>query len=94
MYCLASSFLLVADIDCGDRIARPLIILSNYVASSDTCFRTYKTKNGMRYLQTDIGYQGANKSAIEVLKALGSDPQYIYLCEIGKRFVNNYDYTL
>lgn len=41
----------------------------------------------MRYLQTDIAYQGANRSAIEVLKALGSDPQYINLCDVGKRFM-------
>lgn len=87
MYCLASSYLLIADIDCGDRIARPLSILSNYVSSRGGCFRIYKTKNGMRYLQTDIAYQGANKSAIEVLFALGSDPQYINLCQIGKRFM-------
>ena len=87
MYCLASTFLLIADIDCGDRIARPLSILSNYVNQNDGCFRTYKTKNGMRYFQTDIGYHGANKSAIELLKTLGSDPQYIRLCEVGKRFM-------
>ena len=87
MYCLASGFLLIADIDCGDRIARPLSILSNYVSSHNGCFRTYKTKNGLRYLQTDVAYHGANQSAIEVLNALGSDPQYIHLCEVGKRFM-------
>lgn len=87
MYCLASPFLLIADIDCGESIARPLSILSDYVNQNGGCFRTYKTKNGMRYLQTDVGYQGANQSAIQLLKALDSDPQYIYLCEIGKRFM-------
>ena len=84
---MASAFLLIADIDCGDRISRPLSILSNYVNQNGGCFRTYKTKNGMRYLQTDVGYQGANKSAIELLRKLGSDPNYIHLCEVGKRFM-------
>jgi hypothetical protein len=87
MYCLATSYLLIADIDCGDRVAQALSILSNYVNQNGGCFRTYKTKNGMRYLQTDIAYQGANRSAIKVLKALGSDPQYIHLCDVGKRFM-------
>ena len=87
MYCLASSFLLIADIDCGDRITHPLSILSDYVNQNGGCFRTYKTKNGMRYLQTDVGYQGANQSAIQLLKALGSDPNYIHLCQVGKRFM-------
>lgn len=31
MYCLASAFLSIAGIDCGDRIARPLSILNDYV---------------------------------------------------------------
>lgn len=87
MYCLATSYLLIADIDCGDRIARPLSVLSDFVNKNGGCFRTYKTKNGMRYLQTDIAYQGANKSAIEVLKVLSSDPQYVHLCQVGKRFM-------
>lgn len=87
MYCLASGYLLIADIDCGDCIAHPLNVLSNYANFNNACFRTYKTKNGMRYLQTDLAYQGANKSAIEVLKALLCDPRYIHLCEIGKRFM-------
>ena len=87
MYCLASAFLLIADIDCADRISRPLSILSNYANCHGGCFRTYKTKNGMRYLQTDFGYQGANQSAIVLLKALSSDYKYIRLCEVGKRFM-------
>ena len=78
MYCLASPFLLIADLDCGDRIARPLSILSDYVNQNGGCFRTYKTKNGMRYLQTDVGYQGANQSAIQLLKSLGSDPLSLF----------------
>ena len=32
-------------------------------------------------------YHGANKSAIATLKALGSDPNYVELCNRGKRFM-------
>jgi hypothetical protein len=87
MYILASSYMLIADIDCGDDIEKPIEKLKQFVQKKGGSFRVYKTKNGLRYLQTDILYQYANKSAIAVLKALGSDPKYIQLCDMGKRFM-------
>ena len=87
MFCLASYFMLIADIDCGDYIEPSLKKLTNFVNDNGGSFRVYKTKNGMRYFQTDLLYQGANKSAIETLKVLGSDEKYIKLCSLGKRFM-------
>lgn len=87
LYVLATKYMLIADIDCGNQIDRSLQILSNFVEKYGGSFRVYKTKNGMRYLQTDLGYQGANNPAIFVLKELNSDPEYINLCASRKRFM-------
>jgi len=87
MMVLATGFMLIADIDCGDNVTEPLAKLERFVVQKGGSFRVYKTKNGMRYLQTDIMYHGANKSAIATLKELGSDPNYVRLCAGGKRFM-------
>lgn len=87
MYCLASAYLLIADIDCGDRTKEPLKILTAYVEQNGGSFRVYKTLNGMRYLQTDVGYARVNNSAIATLQALGSDQDYVKLSQAGKRFM-------
>ncbi|MGF1490484.1 MAG: hypothetical protein ACFBSE_25620 [Prochloraceae cyanobacterium] len=87
MVCLASKYMLIADIDCGDKIDWHLSILKQWVVENGGSFRIYKTKNGMRYLQTDVMYQGVNNSAIETLTALGSDPNYINLSRKGGRFM-------
>jgi hypothetical protein len=87
MYVLASSYMLIADIDCGEDIVKPLKTLADFVSGNGGSFRVYKTKNGMRYLQTDLLYQGANKSAIATLEALGSDPKYVNWCKTGHCFM-------
>ena len=87
MMVLATGFMLIADIDCGDDTAQPLKKLERFVAKNGGSFRVYKTKSGMRYLQTDIMYHGANRSAIATLEELGSDSDYVRLCGQGKRFM-------
>lgn len=87
MYVLASGWMLIADIDCGKNRRPYLKKLDKFVENNGGSFRVYLTKNGMRYIQTDLLYQGANKSAIATLKELGSDPQYVNLCSVGKRFM-------
>lgn len=87
MICLATNYMLIVDIDCGEDIDRPLGTLFKWVNRNGGSFRVYKTKNGMRYFQTDIMYQGVNNSAVETLFALGSDPNYINLCKKGGRFM-------
>lgn len=87
MYVLASNYMLIADIDCGNNCEPYLNKLARFVDKNGGSFRVYKTLHGMRYLQTDLMYQGANKSAIATLKELGSDRSYIKLCAQGKRFM-------
>lgn len=87
MMVLATGFMLIADIDCGNDVIEPLEKLERFVAQNGGSFRVYKTRNGIRYLQTDLLYHGANKSAIATLKELGSDPNYVRLCDSGKRFM-------
>lgn len=87
MYCLKSNYMLIADIDCGHDIDKPLVTLNSFVRTYGGTFKVYKTKNGLRYLQTDLLYQGANKSAIAVLELLGCDPKYINMCKRGKNFM-------
>lgn len=87
MYCLASNFLLIADIDCGCDTEKAIALLTNFVAKNGGTFRVYRTRNGLRYLQTDCAYHGVNRCAIETLKALESDPQYIDMCEQGGHFM-------
>jgi hypothetical protein len=87
MMVLATGFMLIADIDCGNDVVEPLGKLERFVAQNGGSFRVYKTRNGMRYLQTDLLYHGANKSAIATFKELGSDPKYVRLCDSGKRFM-------
>lgn len=86
-FCLATRFILIADIDCGDKIDVPLQILENHVETFGGSFRVYKTKNGMRYLQTDVLYHGCNKQAVSVLRTLGSDEKYIRWCVAGNQFM-------
>lgn len=87
MCVLASRYMLIADIDCGRNTLPYIKKLDKFVQNNGSSFRVYKTKNGMRYIQTDLLYQGANKSAIATLEELGSDSQYIKLCSVGKRFM-------
>ena len=87
MVCLATNYMLIADIDCGANIDRPLGDLVRWVNRHGGSFRVYKTKNGMRYLQTHILYQGINQSAFATLVALGSDPSYINFSRLGGRFM-------
>lgn len=87
MICLASKYMLIVDIDCGENTGQPLETLFRWVNRNGGSFRVYKTKNGMRYLQTDIIYQGVNSSALQILFDLGSDPNYINFCQKGGRFM-------
>ena len=87
MMVLATGFMLIADIDCGNNVCEPLKKLERFVTQNGGSFRVYKTIHGMRYLQTDLLYHGANKSAIATLKELGSDSKYVRLCDSGKRFM-------
>ena len=84
---LASQHILIADIDCGNDIKKPLQILEEYVSKNNACFKAYKTLNGMRYIQLDTIYQTVNRSAIDTLKYLGSDPKYIEFCRVDERFM-------
>ena len=84
---LVSNCILIADIDCGDDIKTPLLILQDYIDLNGGSFLVYKTKNGMRYIQTDTLYQGVNQRAISVLNALGSDPKYINYSRRDGKFV-------
>lgn len=84
---IASKCVLIADIDCGDNIEKPLEVLQKFVQTSNACFYVYKTKNGMRYIQTDCMYTSVNRSAINVLEALGSDRKYIDYCWKDGRFM-------
>lgn len=85
-FALVSQFMLIIDIDCGDNIVKPLKTLENYLQHNQGNFLIYKTKNGLRYLQTDAIYQGCNQAAIHVLTELQSDPKYIALCQKANNF--------
>ena len=84
---LASKHMLIVDIDCGDFIDYHLDLLKIHVDEKKDTFRIYKTLNGMRYIQTNLIYQGVNNSAINILKFLESDPKYIDFCEKDGRFM-------
>ena len=84
---IASSNVLIADIDCGNNVKEHLKVLRKFVNANDACFYVYKTKNGMRYIQTDCMYTNVNRSAIEVLEFLGSDRKYIDFCRQDGRFM-------
>lgn len=87
LYCLATQCMLIADIDCGDDIGYFLDLLESFVNQNGGTFRVYKTKNGMRYIQTDAAYFGVTKQAIKILTALESDEKYIKMCKAGNRFM-------
>lgn len=84
---LASQHVLIADIDCQDNVNEPLHLLRQYTEKTDSCFAVYKTLNGMRYIQLDCIYQNVNRSAIETLNFLGSDPKYVDFCRKDGRFM-------
>ena len=48
--------------------------------------RVYRTAAGLRYLATHQPLKASERSIIETLTALGSDPKYIKLCEIQRCF--------
>lgn len=83
---LASKHVLIADID-SQNMSEALATLRQYVKENDAYFKVYKTLNGMRYIQLDTIYQSVNRSAIDVLKYLGSDPKYIEFCRVDERFM-------
>ncbi len=81
---LASQHMFIADIDC-DNIQKPLERLSAFADRKGGFYKVYKTKNGLRYIRTDIIYPSAH-SALQDLEDLGADPNYITLCQFTGHF--------
>jgi hypothetical protein len=49
-------------------------------------FRTYRTRNGWRYLCTSRSFDPAADETRQLLEALGADPRYILLCRAQRCF--------
>lgn len=87
MVALESKAILIVDIDCGSQIDEPINRLREYEKNNPGLYRVYKTRNGLRYLQTDCLYHGVNKPALNAFVALGSDPKYIDMCRKTNSFM-------
>ena len=74
-----SRHILIGDVDCGSQgVDLALTKIGNYAQQKKASFRIYQTKNGLRFFQTDIFYQGVNRRAISLMQSLDCDPKYIY----------------
>lgn len=87
MVALESKAMLIVDIDCEDKIDEPIDRLKAYEREHSGNYRVYKTRMGLRYIQSDCFYHGVNNPALKALKALGSDPKYIRLCLEANSFM-------
>jgi len=86
-FCLATPAILIADVDCQNNIEYPLKLLRCYVQQTKDSFRIYKTKNGLRYIQTNTIYHGCNKETVGILLSLNSDVKYIKWCFRDNQFM-------
>ena len=75
------------DVDCEIQTEKYVDILREYQSVKGGSYRVYKTRGGLRYIRTDILFQGANKSALSILQSLHSDNKYIDMCSKTKTFM-------
>lgn len=84
MWFLRSKHILIGDIDCGENIDAHLRNIHDYAKENQETFAIYKTKNGLRFFQTNILYQSLGRSSINLLNKLNCDPLYIEkISELG-----------
>ena len=73
--------------EADDPAAQALARLESWVgAHRGAGFRIYRTRAGLRYLETSRFYDPGSRETEAVLEALGCDPLYVRLCRAQKSF--------